>query len=119
MRCADPNAAPRMEALILHMKEQGDSVGGVVETIVLNPPAGLGEPVFEKLDSDIAKVLMGIGSVKGVEIGVGFLAAQLKGSQMNDEFYVDNDRVKTKTNHSGRISGGISTGMPILLPYGS
>jgi chorismate synthase len=115
VRCADPDAAPRMEALILHMKEQGDSVGGVVETIVLNPPAGLGEPVFEKLDSDIAKVLMGIGSVKGVEIGVGFLAAQLKGSQMNDEFYVDNDIIKTETNHSGGILGGMSTGMPIMV----
>ena len=115
VKCADLDAAPRMEALILHMKEQGDSVGGVVETIVLNAPAGLGEPVFEKLDSDIAKVLMGIGSVKGVEIGVGFLAAQLKGSQMNDEFYVDNDSVKTKTNHSGGILGGISTGMPIMV----
>ena len=115
IRCADPDAAPRMEALILHMKEQGDSVGGVVETIVMNPPAGLGEPVFEKLDSDIAKVLMGIGSVKGVEIGVGFQAALLKGSQMNDEFYVDNDNIKTKTNHSGGILGGISTGMPIIV----
>ena len=115
VRCADPDAAPRMEALILHMKEQGDSVGGVVETIVLNPPAGLGEPVFEKLDSDIAKVLMGIGSVKGVEIGVGFLAAQLKGSQMNDEFYMDKYNIKTKTNHSGGILGGMSTGMPIMV----
>jgi chorismate synthase len=103
-----------MEALILHVKEQGDSVGGVVETVVLNPPAGMGEPVFEKLDSDVASVLMGIGSVKGVEIGVGFLAAELKGSQMNDEFYMDNNVVRTKTNHSGGILGGISTGMPII-----
>ena len=87
---------------------------GVVETVVLNPPAGLGEPVFEKLDSDIASVLMGIGSVKGVEIGIGFLAAELKGSQMNDEFYIDDNIVKTKTNHAGGILGGISTGMPII-----
>ncbi len=115
VRCADPEAAPRMEALILHVKEQGDSVGGVVETIVLNAPAGLGEPVFEKLDSDLAKVLMGIGSVKGVEIGVGFLAAELKGSQMNDEFYIENNKIKTKTNHAGGILGGISTGMPIIV----
>ena len=114
VRCADPEAAPRMEALILHMKEQGDSVGGVVETVVLNPPAGLGEPVFEKLDADIARVLMSIGSVKGVEIGVGFLVAGLKGSQMNDEFYMDENVVKTLTNHSGGILGGISTGMPIV-----
>ena len=79
VRCADPEAAPRMEAIILHVKEQGDSVGGVVETVVLNAPAGLGEPVFRKLDSDIASVLMGIGSVKGVEIGVGFHGFWIKG----------------------------------------
>jgi chorismate synthase len=115
VRCADPEAAPRMEALILHVKEQGDSVGGVVETIILNAPAGLGEPVFEKLDSDIAQVLMGIGSVKGVEIGIGFLAAELKGSQMNDEFYIENNKIKTRTNHAGGILGGISTGMPIIV----
>ncbi|MFY9637660.1 MAG: chorismate synthase [Methanobacterium sp.] len=114
VRCADPEAAPRMEALIYHVKEQGESVGGVVETIVLNAPAGLGEPVFEKLDSDIAGVLMGIGSVKGVEIGVGFKVSELKGSQMNDEFYMDNKMVKTRTNHAGGILGGISTGMSII-----
>ncbi len=114
VRCADPEAAPRMEAIILHVKEQGESVGGVVETIVLNAPAGLGEPVFEKLDADIAGVLMGIGSVKGVEIGVGFKAAELKGSQMNDEFYMDDQIIKTRTNHAGGILGGISTGMPII-----
>ncbi|MGB8233273.1 MAG: chorismate synthase [Methanobacterium sp.] len=114
VRCADPEAAPRMEALIFHVKEQGESVGGVVETIVLNAPAGLGEPVFEKLDSDIAGVLMGIGSVKGVEIGVGFKVSELKGSQMNDEFYMDNKMVKTRTNHAGGILGGISTGMSII-----
>jgi len=114
VRCADPLAAPRMEALILHCKEQGESVGGVVETLILNSPAGLGEPVFEKLDSDIAGALMGIGSVKGVEIGIGFKAAELKGSQMNDEFYMDEGIIKTKTNHAGGILGGISTGMPII-----
>ena len=114
VRCADPLAAPRMEALILHCKEQGESVGGVVETIVLNPPAGIGEPVFKKLDSDIAAALMGIGSVKGVEIGIGFKAAEIKGSQMNDEFYMDKGIIKTRTNHAGGILGGISTGMPII-----
>lgn len=115
VRCADPEAAPRMEAIITHMKEQGDSVGGVVETVVLNSPAGLGEPVFDKLDADISKALMAIGSVKGVEIGVGFKAAELKGSEMNDEFYIDNDVIRTKTNHAGGILGGISTGMPIIV----
>lgn len=114
VRCADPHAAHRMKALILHCKEHGESVGGVVETMVLNPPAGLGEPVFEKLDSDIAGALMGIGSVKGVEIGIGFKAAEIKGSQMNDEFYMDEGIIKTRTNHAGGILGGISTGMPII-----
>ena len=115
VRCADQDAAPRMEALILHVKEHGESVGGVVETVVLNPPAGLGEPVFDKLDADIAGVLMGIGSVKGVEIGLGFKAAELKGSQMNDEFYFNEGSIKTTTNHSGGILGGISNGMPITV----
>lgn len=114
VRCADLEAALKMEELILNLKEKGDSVGGIVETIVLNAPAGLGEPVFDKLDADIAKVLMGIGSVKGVEIGAGFESSGLKGSQMNDEFYIENNRIKTKTNNSGGILGGISNGMPII-----
>lgn len=114
VRCADLEAAAKMEDLILDLKQKGDSVGGIVETIVLNAPAGLGEPVFDKLDADIAKALMGIGSVKGVEIGAGFEAAGLKGSQMNDEFYIENNEIKTKTNNSGGILGGISNGMPII-----
>lgn len=114
VRCADLEAAAKMEELILDLKQKGDSVGGIVETVVLNAPAGLGEPVFDKLDADIAKALMGIGSVKGVEIGVGFEAAGLKGSQMNDEFYIENNEIKTKTNNSGGILGGISNGMPIV-----
>jgi chorismate synthase len=114
VRCADLEAAMKMEELILDLKSKGDSVGGIVETIVLNVPAGLGEPVFDKLDADIAKVLMGIGSVKGVEIGAGFRSSSSKGSQMNDEFYKDNDKIKTKTNNSGGILGGISNGMPII-----
>ena len=114
VRCADLEAAAKMEELILDLKQKGDSVGGIVETVVLNVPDGLGEPVFDKLDADIAKALMGIGSVKGVEIGAGFEAAGLKGSQMNDEFYIENNEVKTKTNNSGGILGGISNGMPII-----
>ena len=114
VRCADLETAKKMEEFILDLKQKGDSAGGIVETIVLNVPAGLGEPVFDKLDADIAKVLMGIGSVKGVEIGAGFEAAGLKGSQMNDEFYTADNAVKTKTNNSGGILGGISNGMPIV-----
>lgn len=114
VRCADLESAIKMEELILDLKSKGDSVGGIVETIILNVPAGLGEPVFDKLDGDIAGVLMGIGSVKGVEIGAGFRSSSLKGSQMNDEFYKNDEKIKTKTNNSGGILGGISDGMPII-----
>ena len=114
VRCADLEAAEKMEELILDLKGKRDSVGGIVETIALNVPAGLGEPVFDKLDADIAKALMGIGSVKGVEIGAGFKSSEMQGSQMNDEFYFENKKIKTKTNNSGGILGGISDGMPII-----
>ncbi len=114
VRCADLEAAAKMEEFILDLKQKGDSVGGTVETVVLNVPAGLGEPVFDKLDADIAKVMMGIGSVKGVEIGIGFKASDIFGSQMNDEFYIENKGIKTITNNSGGILGGISDGMPII-----
>ena len=115
VRCADLEAAVKMKELILDLKSKGDSAGGIVETVVLNVPAGLGEPIFDKLDADIAKVLMGIGSVKGVEIGAGFNSSSLKGSQMNDEFYKNNDEIKTRTNNAGGILGGISNGMPIVV----
>ena len=90
VRCADPEAAKEMEKLILEYKEKGDSIGGIVETIAFNVPAGLGEPVFGKLDGDLAKALMGIGSVKGVEIGFGFDVATSTASEINDEFYIKN-----------------------------
>jgi chorismate synthase len=113
VRCADLSAAKEMEEAILMAKKDGDSVGGTVEIIALGVPAGLGEPVFGKLDADLAGALMGIGAVKGVEIGLGFKAAGIRGSEMNDEFYVDGG-IKTRTNHSGGIIGGISTGMPVI-----
>lgn len=116
VRCADPQAAREMEELILNLKSQGESVGGVVETVVLNAPPGLGEPVFDKLDADLAKAMMAIGSVKGMEIGAGFEAAHLTGYGTNDEFYVAPDgEIKTTTNQSGGILGGISNGMPIVV----
>jgi chorismate synthase len=115
VRCADLEAAERMEAEIIETKKVGDSIGGIVETVVLNSPAGLGDPVFGKLDAELAGGLMGIGSVKGVEIGLGFKSAELKGSQMNDEFLIEKNTIKTKTNHSGGILGGITTGMPINI----
>lgn len=116
VRCADLKAAKKMEDLILKLKSKGDSVGGIVETIILNAPVGLGEPVFGKLDADLAKAMMGVGSVKGVEIGAGFKVAHLTGRQANDEFYMAKDgEIKTITNQSGGILGGISNGMPIII----
>ncbi|MCL2157740.1 MAG: chorismate synthase [Methanobrevibacter sp.] len=141
VRCADPTAAKAMEELILEYKEKGDSIGGIVETIALNVQTGLGEPVFGKLDGDLAKALMGIGSVKGVEIGFGFDVATSTASEINDEFYIKNKEninktanketkyedkktkkntdfsqydIGTTTNTSGGILGGISNGMPII-----
>ncbi|MDO5848714.1 MAG: chorismate synthase [Methanobrevibacter sp.] len=114
VRCGDLDVAKEMEELIIAKKQEGDSVGGVVEIIATGIPAGLGEPVFGKLDGDIAQVLMNIGAVKGVEIGSGFDVANKLGSANNDEFYIENDEIKTRTNNSGGIIGGMSNGMPIV-----
>lgn len=114
VRSADEKAAKLMEEKILEAKEKGDSVGGVVETLAFGVPAGLGEPVFEKLDADIAQALMGIGAVKGVEIGFGFQLVESTASATNDEYYMEGNQIKTTTNTSGGIIGGISNGMPIV-----
>ncbi len=114
VRCADLEAASRMEARIKEVKAEGDSVGGIVEVIALGVPAGLGEPVFDKLDAELAKALMCIGAVKGVEVGAGFGAARMMGSEMNDEYYMYEGQVRTRTNHAGGILGGISTGEPVI-----
>jgi chorismate synthase len=117
VRCADPDAAKRMERRILKAMREGDSVGGIVEVIVENPPVGLGDPVFDKLDADLAKALMSIGTVKGVEIGAGFGVARLKGSENNDPLYYDRRtrKIRTHTNNSGGIVGGISNGEDIVI----
>jgi chorismate synthase len=114
VRCPDKKTAKKMEKLILDTKKADDSVGGIIEVIAENVPAGLGEPVFDKLDADIAKALMSIGAVKGIEIGAGFKAAEMKGSESNDEFTKKGKKIITKTNNSGGILGGISNGMPII-----
>jgi chorismate synthase len=117
MRCPDPDAARRMERLVLKLKNEGDSIGGVVEIVVKNPPVGLGDPVFDKLEADLAKALMSIGAVKGFEIGNGFAAARLRGSQNNDAMYYDKKRkrVRTRTNNAGGVAGGISNGEDIVM----
>lgn len=114
VRCGDLDASKKMEELILAKKSEGDSVGGIVETIATNIPAGLGEPVFERLDGDLARILMNIGAVKGVEIGLGFGVADKSASEINDEYFMENDTIKTKSNNSGGIVGGMSNGMPII-----
>jgi chorismate synthase len=115
VRCPDAAAAKRMEKIILAAKANGDSVGGVVEIVARNVPIGLGEPVFGKLDAELAKALVSIGAVKGVEFGAGFAVAELKGSECNDEMRSKAGKVKFKSNNAGGILGGISTGQDIVI----
>lgn len=117
LRCPDPVAAKAMERKILRMKKEGDSVGGIVEVVVRNAPAGLGEPVFDKLEADLGKALLSIGAVKGFEVGNGFQAARLKGSENNDPMYFERRtrRIRTRTNNAGGIAGGISNGEDIVV----
>ena len=115
VRCADAKAAVLMEKKIADVSKDGDSVGGVVEIIVRNPILGLGEPVFDKLDAELAGGLMSIGAVKGVEVGDGFGVSGFLGSFCNDEMYVDGGELHHRTNHGGGITGGISNGEDIVL----
>ena len=114
VRCADLNAAERMIELIRQVRDTGDSIGGIVEIIATGIPAGIGEPVFDKLDADLAKALMSIGAVKGVEIGAGFRCAGMRGSEMNDAFRISDGTVIAETNNAGGILGGLSTGAPVV-----
>lgn len=116
MRCPDGDCADRMIALIEQMRDQGDSIGGVVECVVRHMPKGLGDPVFDKLEADLAKAVMSLPATKGFEIGSGFAGTLLTGSEHNDEFYTDaSGNIRTVTNRSGGIQGGISNGENILL----
>ncbi len=112
--CPDFEASQKMEKLILKTKEDGDSLGGIVEFIALNVPCGLGDPVYEKLEANLANALMSIPASKGFEIGDGFDAVYALGSEHNDLFLSNEGAIETKTNHAGGILGGISTGMPIM-----
>lgn len=115
VRAADPSKAKAMEQYILKVKEEGDSVGGIVEIIVKNCPLGLGEPVFDKLNADLAKAIVSIPTVKGLEFGSGFGVALKKGSQQNDPFTVRSGKITLSKNDAGGISGGISTGEDIVI----
>lgn len=116
VRCPDKTTATRMLQLINRLKQEGDSVGGVIRGVVKNVPIGLGEPVFDKLSSDLGKAMLSIPAVKGFEIGSGFEGTKMKGSQHNDQFMTDeNGKIRTKTNFSGGIQGGISNGENIYF----
>ncbi|RMF29489.1 MAG: chorismate synthase [Candidatus Nitrosothermus koennekii] len=115
VRCPDPDAAKEMKEAIINAKQEGDSLGGVIECIALNVPVGLGEPIFGALESDLARAIFGIPSVKGVEFGSGFYGSRLKGSENNDQYEIRDGKIITKTNNSGGILGGLSNGMPIKL----
>lgn len=114
MRCPDTRAAARMMALVERARKRGDSVGGVVEVRALGVPAGLGEPVFAKLDAELASALMGIGGVKAVEIGDGFAVASRLGSENSDPIRYRRGKFFTRNNRAGGILGGISTGEEII-----
>ena len=114
-RCPDLACAEKMEEAIVNARKSGDSLGGIVECIALNMPVGVGEPLFDSLDADLAKALFGVPAVKGVEFGAGFRAAELTGSQNNDAFLLKNGKVVTSTENAGGILGGLSSGMPIMV----
>ncbi|MFM9947040.1 MAG: chorismate synthase [Saprospiraceae bacterium] len=115
VRCPDPDMAVEMEALIREVRKAGDTIGGVVSCVIQNCPAGLGEPVFDKLHADLGKAILSINACKGFEYGSGFEGVALRGSEHNDAFYNDGGVIKTRTNHSGGIQGGISNGMDIYF----
>lgn len=113
IRCPDPELAEQMIDLVKAVKKDGDTIGGKISCIIDGVPVGLGEPVFDKLHADLGKAMLSINAVKGFEYGSGFDAVQMRGSQHNDIFQKDGDKVTTATNFSGGVQGGISNGMPI------
>jgi chorismate synthase len=115
VRCPDPATAEKMIALIDDIRLNRDTIGGIVTCVIKNTPVGLGEPVFDKLHAELGKAMLSINAVKGFEYGSGFEGTTLLGSQHNDEFYNDGGKIRTKTNHSGGIQGGISNGEDIYF----
>ena len=115
VRCPNAAAAKKMMSLVEQIRDAGDSVGGVIECVARGIPAGLGEPVFDKLEADLAKAMLSIPAAKGFEIGSGFAATQMRGSQHNDAFETRAGRIRTTTNNSGGVQGGISNGEDIYF----
>ncbi len=114
VRCPDRKAAEKMLHILDDVRGRGDSLGGIVVIIAEGVPPGLGEPVFDKLDADLAKALMSLGAVKAVEIGAGIDSARMRGSEMNDPLILKDCKIDFETNNAGGILGGISTGAPII-----
>jgi len=115
VRCPDLEASERMAALIHRVRAEGDTVGGIVSAMARGVPPGLGAPVFDKLEADLAHAVMSLPACRGFEVGSGFSAAQMRGSEHNDAFFSEGTRIRTRTNHSGGIQGGISNGENIIL----
>lgn len=115
VRCPDPDAAQRMRAMIEEVRAQGDSIGGVVACVITGAPAGLGEPVFDKLHADLGRAMLGINAVKGFQIGSGYAAATMRGSEHNDPYTSTPFGIRTTTNRSGGVQGGISNGEDIVF----
>lgn len=115
VRCPDASAAKKMIKLIEDVKNENDSIGGIIELVIQNVPVGLGEPIFNKLNAELSKALMSIGAVKGIEFGAGFDVATKKGSENNDQIMISKNKVKFKTNNAGGILGGISNGEDIVV----
>jgi chorismate synthase len=118
VRCPDAAVAERMIAAIDEVRVKGDSCGGVVTCVCRNVPRGLGAPVFDKLEADLAHAMLSLPATKGFEVGSGFSGTRMKGTEHNDEFYLDAERgglLRTRTNRSGGIQGGISNGENIVL----
>ena len=110
-----PEAGQKMRDAISFAKKNGDSVGGIIECVITGVPAGVGGPLFGGIEGKIAQIIYGIPAVKGVEFGAGFSASDLRGSENNDEFTIENGKIITKTNNAGGILGGITNGMPVVF----
>ena len=115
VRCPDLDVAEQMEALIRQVRKDGDTIGGVVSCVIRDCPAGLGEPVFDRLHADLGKAMLSINACKGFEIGSGFGGVTMRGSEHNDAFFNDGGQIRTRTNYSGGVQGGISNGMDIYF----
>lgn len=115
VRCPEPHMAEQMIALIDSVRKDRDTIGGVVSCVIKNTPAGIGEPVFDRLHAELGKAMLGINAVKGFEYGSGFEGVKMRGSAHNDQFVQDEDQIRTVTNYSGGIQGGISNGADIYF----